>query len=92
MATQGKELIPEDIPIVCEFKDIFPEKLLGLPPQREINFEIELTPGSQTISNAPYHMAPTKLKESKIQLEELLKKRHIKPSVSSWGAPVLFIK
>jgi len=77
---------------VCEFPDVFPEELPGLPPQREIDFEIELILGAQPIFKAPYRMAPTKLKELKTQLEELLQKGFIRPSVSPWGAPVLFVK
>ena len=55
-----------DIPIVCEFPDVFPEELPGLPPQREIDFEIEIIPGAHPISKAPYRMAPTELKELKV--------------------------
>jgi len=64
--TQTKEEKVENIPIVCEFEDVFTEELPGLPPQREINFGIELTPGAQPISNAPYRMAPIGFKELKI--------------------------
>ena len=77
---------------MCEFPDLFPEELPGLPPQREIDFEIELISGAQPISKAPYRMAPMELKELKTQLEELLQKGFIRPSVSPWGAPVLFVK
>jgi len=70
----------------------FPEELPGLPPPREIDFEIELVPGAQPISKTPYRMAPTELKELKTQLDELLQKGFIRPSVSPWGAPVLFVK
>jgi len=62
----------EDIPIVCEFKDVFPEELLGLPSQRKINFEIDLILGTQPISKFPYCVALTMLGELKIQLDELL--------------------
>ncbi|KAL6191616.1 hypothetical protein ACLB2K_038006 [Fragaria x ananassa] len=61
-----------DIPVVKEFPDVFPEDLTGLPPVREIDFSIELLPGTMTISQAPYRMAPTELKELKTQLQELL--------------------
>jgi len=86
------EVRVEDIPVVCEFPNVFPEELLGLPPQREIDFEIELVPGAHPISKAPYRMAPMELKELEVQLEKLLQKGFIRPSVSPWGAPVLFIK
>ncbi|KAJ8649226.1 hypothetical protein MRB53_002249 [Persea americana] len=82
----------EEIPIVCEFPDIFPEEIPGLPPVREIDFTIELLPGTAPISIAPYRMAPAELGELKIQLQELLDKGFIRPSVSPWGAPVLFVK
>ena len=62
----------EDILIVCEFKDVFPEDLPGLPPDREIEFAIDVIPGTASISQAPYRMAPAELKELKIQLQELL--------------------
>ncbi|GKU99858.1 hypothetical protein SLEP1_g12641 [Rubroshorea leprosula] len=82
----------EDIPVVREFPDVFPEDLPGLPPDREVEFAIDLVPGTGPVSKAPYCMAPTELKELKIQLEELLEKGFIRPSVSPWGAPVLFVK
>ena len=82
----------EDIPIVSEFPDVFPKQLPGLPPNREIEFSIELQPGTPPLSQAPYRMAPAELKELKAQLQELLDKRFIRPSVSPWRAPVLFVK
>ncbi|KAL3749910.1 hypothetical protein ACJRO7_010955 [Eucalyptus globulus] len=82
----------EDVPVVREFPSVFPEDLPGLPLDREIEFCIELMPGTTPISKAPYQMAPTELKELKTQLQELLDKGFIRPSVSPWGAPVLFVK
>ena len=76
----------EEIPIVCEFPDIFPEEILGLPPVGEIDFTIELLPGTAPISIAPYRMAPAELGELKIQLQELLDKGFVRPSVSPWEA------
>ena len=81
-----------DIPIVCEYPDVFPEEIPGMPPQRELDFPIDLIPGSAPISKAPYRMAPAELQELKKQLDELLEKGYIRPSVSPWGAPVLFVK
>ncbi|KAD6795956.1 hypothetical protein E3N88_06852 [Mikania micrantha] len=86
------ELSISDHPVVCEFPDVFPEKLPGVPPDREVEFTIDLVPGAKPISKAPYRMAPTELKELKEQLEELLDLGFIRPSVSPWGAPVLFVK
>ncbi|GKV13897.1 hypothetical protein SLEP1_g24858 [Rubroshorea leprosula] len=82
----------EDIPVVHEFPDVFPEDLPGLPPDREVEFAIDLVPDTGPVSKAPYRMAPAELKELKVQLEELLEKGFIRPSVSPWGAPVLFVK
>ncbi|KAM6550987.1 hypothetical protein CsatB_000795 [Cannabis sativa] len=83
---------PESTRLVCEFFDVFPEDLPGLPPTREIEFVIELVPGAEPVSKAPYRMAPAELKELKIQLQELLNLGFIRPSYSPWGAPVLFVK
>ncbi|KAL4026616.1 hypothetical protein IC575_015052 [Cucumis melo] len=79
-------------PVVRDYLDVFPEELPGLPPHREVEFSIELEPGMVPISRAPYRMAPAELKEPKVQLQELLDKGFIRPSVSPWGAPVLFVK
>ena len=87
--TNLDELNMETLPIVKEFPDVFLENLPGLPPEREIEFSIDLLPGTGTLSKTPYHMAPEKLKE---QLQKLLDKGFIRPSVSPWGAPVLFVK
>ena len=82
----------ESVPVVCEYSDVFPEELPGLPPIREVEFGIELVPGTTPISIAPYRMAPTELKELKVQLQELTDKGFARPSFSPWGAPVLFVR
>ena len=82
----------KEIPVVREFADVFLDDLPGLPLEREVQFKIELQPGTTPISIAPYRMAPAKLRELKAQLQELLDKGFIRPSVSPWGAPVLFVK
>ena len=82
----------ENILVVKDFPDVFPEELPGIPPVREVELSIEIFPGTAPTSRAPYRMAPTELKELKIQLQELLDKGFIRPSVSPWGAPVLFVK
>ncbi|KAK8619690.1 hypothetical protein V6N13_135972 [Hibiscus sabdariffa] len=82
----------EEIRTVKEFPDVFPEELPGLPPDRDVEFEIETYPGSAPVSMAPYRMAPKELKELKVQLQELLDRGFIRPSSSPWGAPVLFVK
>ena len=71
---------------------MFPEDLPGLPPDREVEFSVDLVPGTTPISKTPYRMAPVELKALKEQLQELLDKGFIRPSVSPWGAPVLFVK
>ena len=90
--TKERETVPEDIPVVREYLSVFSNDLPGLPPDREIEFCIELIPGTAPISRAPYRLAPAELKELKAQLEELIEKGLIRPSHSPWGAPVLFVK
>ncbi|CAL2250755.1 unnamed protein product [Prunus armeniaca] len=82
----------EDIPVVSEFPDVFPDDLPGLPPEREIEFTIELLPSTNPIYLTPYRMAPAELRELKTQLQELVDMGFIRPSVSPWGAPVLFVR
>ena len=82
----------KDIPMIKEFLDVFPKELPGLPPEREVDLAIEVLHGTTSISRAPYRMTPIELKELKIQLHELLDKGFVRPSVSPWGAPILFVK
>jgi hypothetical protein len=77
--------------VLWEFEDVFQE-ILGFPPRREIYFSIDLVPGISPVSKKPYIMSTLELKELQMQLEELFNKGYINPSVSSWGAPVLFVK
>lgn len=77
---------------MCDFPDVFPDEIPRLPPVREIDFTIKLAPGIAPISRAPYCMAPAELRELKTQLEELPDKGFIRPSMSPWGVPVLFVK
>ena len=93
-ALESKENKPElkNIPTVCDFPEVFPEELPGLPPEREVQFAIDVLPDAAPVSKAPYRMAPVELKELKTQLQELLDKGFIRPSISPWGAPVLFVK
>ena len=78
--------------VVCEYVDVFPDELLGLPPQRVVDFGIELHPSTSPISMTPHRMAPIELQELRVQLKELLDKGFIRPSTSPWSAPVLFVK
>ena len=75
-----------------DFLDVFPDDLLGLPPEREIDFPIDLVPGIAVISLPTYRMAPAELKELKTQLQELVNRGFIRPSISPWGVPMLFVK
>ena len=72
--------------------DVFLNDIIGLPPDREVEFTIDLIPGIEPISIPPYRMAPAELRELKAQLKELLSKGFIRPSISPWGAPVFFVK
>jgi hypothetical protein len=87
-------IIPEiqDIPVVCEFPDVFPEDLPGLPPERDVEFVIELKPGMAPVSRRSYRMPPNELAELKTQLQDLLDKGFIRPSSSPWGCPAIFVK
>jgi hypothetical protein len=82
----------EDLVVLREFRDMSVDEIPKLPPRRDIDFSIDLLPGSTPISKAPYRMSLPELIELKIQLQELLDKEYIRPSVSPWGAPVLFVK
>jgi hypothetical protein len=72
--------------------DVFPEELPGMPPEREVEFTIDLAPGTAPIAKRPYRMAAPELVELKKQLDELLQKGYIRPSPSPWGAPVLLLR
>nr|GEX54758.1 putative reverse transcriptase domain-containing protein [Tanacetum cinerariifolium] len=82
----------EDVLVICKFPDVFPEDLPGLPPPRQVKFQIELVPGATPVAREPYRLTPSKMKELAKQLQELSDKGFIRPSLSPWGAPVLFIK
>ncbi|GJY24196.1 putative reverse transcriptase domain-containing protein [Tanacetum coccineum] len=82
----------EDVPIVRDFSNVFPEDLPGLPPTRQVEFQIDLIPGAAPVARAPYRLAPSEMKELSEQLKELFDKNFIRPSSSPWGAPVLFVK
>ena len=86
--TRKEGTLVDEIPVVREF----PDDIAGLPPERVVEFTIDLILGTRPISIPPYRIAPAELRELKAQLEELLSKRFIRPSISPWGAPVLFVK
>ncbi|KAI3786520.1 hypothetical protein L1987_40263 [Smallanthus sonchifolius] len=82
----------QDIPIIRDFPELFPEDLSGLPPVRQVEFRIDLVPGANPVARAPYSLAPSEMQELASQLQELSDKGFIRPSHSPWGAPVLFVK
>ncbi|WVZ52398.1 hypothetical protein U9M48_003459 [Paspalum notatum var. saurae] len=82
----------EKIPVVSDFPDVFPEELPRLPPDKDVEFAIELVPGTAPVSRRPNIMAPDELKELKVQLQEQLDKGFIRPSSSPWGCPALFVE
>ncbi|GJY98056.1 putative reverse transcriptase domain-containing protein [Tanacetum coccineum] len=82
----------EDVPIIWEFPEVFPENFPGLPLVRKVEFQIDLVPGAAPVARAPYRLALTKMQKLSTQLQELYDKGFIRPSSSPWGAPVLFVK
>ncbi|GKD23842.1 putative reverse transcriptase domain-containing protein [Tanacetum coccineum] len=82
----------QDVPVICDFPEVFPKELPRLPPPRQVEFRIDLVPGAAPVARALYRLAPSEMKELSIQLQELLEKGFIHPSSSPWGAPVLFVK
>ncbi|GKE29340.1 putative reverse transcriptase domain-containing protein, partial [Tanacetum coccineum] len=82
----------EDVPTVWDFPEVFPEDLPGLPPTRQVEFQVDLVLGTAPVARAPYILAPSKLQELSTQLQELSDKGFIRPSFSPWGAPILFVK
>ncbi|GJW58926.1 putative reverse transcriptase domain-containing protein [Tanacetum coccineum] len=89
---KSKEKRLEDIPIVLEFLEVFPKDLPGIPPTRQVEFQIDLIPSVAPIARAPYRVAPSEMKEFSDQMKELSNKCFIRPISLPWGAPVLFVK
>ncbi|KAI3776397.1 hypothetical protein L1987_46178 [Smallanthus sonchifolius] len=89
---EDKKRSVQDIPIVRDFPEVFPDDLPGLPPVRQVEFRIDLVPGANPVAKAPYRLAPSEMQELASQLQELADKGFIRPSHSPWGAPVLFVK
>jgi predicted aspartyl protease len=86
------KFVGDNIRMARDFPDVFPEELLGMPPDREVEFVIDLLPRTAPISKRPYRMSVEELKELKKQLTELQEAGYIHPSSSPWGAPVLFVQ
>ncbi|GJY52241.1 putative reverse transcriptase domain-containing protein [Tanacetum coccineum] len=89
---KAKEQKQEEIIVVRDFPEVFPDDQSGLPPIREIKFRIKLIPGAIPVTKSPYRLAPSEMEELLGQLKELLDKGFIRPSSSPWGALVLFVK
>ena len=89
---KGKEVTVEMVSMASEYLDVFPEELPGLSRMREVEFGIDVVPGTAPISKPTYRMAPVEMEELKKQIEELQQKGFIRLSISPWGAPILFIK
>ncbi|GJZ87610.1 putative reverse transcriptase domain-containing protein, partial [Tanacetum coccineum] len=89
---KSKEKRLEDVPVIRDFPEVFPDDLSGLPPPRQVEFKIDLVPGSAPVARAPYRLAPSEMKELSVQLQELLEKGFIRLISSPWGASVLFVK
>ncbi|GJR60576.1 putative reverse transcriptase domain-containing protein [Tanacetum coccineum] len=85
---EPKEKRLEDVPVIRDFPEVFPDELPGLPPPRQVEFRIDLIPGAAPVARAPYRLAPSEMKELSKQLQELLEKGFIRPSSSPWGAPL----
>ncbi|GJU54571.1 reverse transcriptase domain-containing protein [Tanacetum coccineum] len=92
MSDKANENKQEEIVVVKDFPEVFPDDLSGLPPVREIEFRIELIPGATPVAKSPYRLAPSELEELSGQLRELQDKGFIRPSLSPWGASILFVK
>ncbi|GKD80539.1 putative reverse transcriptase domain-containing protein [Tanacetum coccineum] len=92
MAKKSDEKRLEDILVVREFPEVFPEDLPDLPPVHQVEFQIDLIPGATPVARAPYRLAPSEMQELSDQLQELADRGFIRPSTSPWGASVLFVK
>ncbi|GJZ26969.1 reverse transcriptase domain-containing protein [Tanacetum coccineum] len=92
MEKKSNEKKLEDITVVKEFPDVFPKDLPGLPPFRQVEFQIDLIPEAAPVARTPYRLAPSGMQELSNQLQELIDRGFIRPSTSPWGAPVLFVK
>jgi hypothetical protein len=89
---KSKSTSVQDIPVVRDHPDVFPEELPGLPPTRQEEFRIDLIPGTAPVAKTPYRLAPPEMQELSEQLQELLDRGLIRPSSSPWGAPIRFVK
>ncbi|GKE50349.1 putative reverse transcriptase domain-containing protein [Tanacetum coccineum] len=89
---ESKEKQLDDVLVIRDFPEVFPDELPGLPPPMQVEFHIDLIPGDAPVAHAPYRLEPSEMKELSKQLQELSEKGFIRPSSSPWGAPILFVK
>ncbi|KAI3753681.1 hypothetical protein L2E82_25742 [Cichorium intybus] len=92
ISAESKHSKVEEVEVVCDYPDVFPETLPGVPPSRQVEFVIDVIPGAKPVARPPYRLAPSEMEELKRQLQELLELGFIRPSSSPWGAPILFVK
>jgi hypothetical protein len=92
LTTEVEERKLEDVPVVAEYPNVFPEDLPGLPLNQQVEFKIDLMPGTTSIAKAPYRLAPSELQELMKQIQEMIDNDFIRPISSPWGAPILFVK
>ena len=83
------QAVIDKLQVVCDFPEVFQDEIPDVPPEREVEFSIDLVPGTKPVSMTPYCMSASELAELKKQLEDLLDKKFVRPSVSPWGAPML---
>jgi len=86
------QAVIDKLQVVCDFPEVFPKEIPDVPPEREVEFSIDLVPGTKPVCMTPYRMSASELAELKKQLEDLLDKKFVRPSVSPWGASVLSVK
>nr|GEZ49229.1 putative reverse transcriptase domain-containing protein [Tanacetum cinerariifolium] len=87
-----KENLLEDVPVIRDFPEVFPNDLPGILTPRQVEFRIDLVPGVAPVACSPYRLSPSEMRELSVQLQELLEKGFIRLSLSSWRAPALFVK
>nr|GEW81659.1 putative reverse transcriptase domain-containing protein [Tanacetum cinerariifolium] len=90
--SKSKEKRMDDVPVIHDFPEVFPEEFPGLPPPKQVDFRIDLVAGDAPVTRAPYRLASSEMIELSVQLQELLEKGFIFPSSSPWGVSVLFVK
>jgi len=91
LSIENQEVI-DKLQVVCEFPEVFPDEIPDVPPEREVEFSIDLIPGTKPVSMALYRMSASELAELEKQLEDLLDKKFVRPSVLPWEAPMLLVK